>query len=85
MPLRSRLENKSRKGIHKKNLMSFGPKGLQVRWNKVALLINDVSEGRLILQAALNKMLRKKHKWEQMGQKCAARVVKGVRPLGMWI
>lgn len=65
--------------------MSFGPKVVQLCRNRVALLINDVCEERLALQAALNKRLREKHKWEQMGQKCAAQVVKGVRPLGMWI
>lgn len=65
--------------------MSFGSEGVQLCRNGVALLINDVCEERLTLQAALNKKLKEKHKWEQMGQKCAAWVVKGVRPLGMWI
>lgn len=53
--------------------MSFGPEGLQLCRNGVALLINDVCEERLTLQAALNKILREKHKWEQVGQKSAAR------------
>lgn len=63
--------------------MSFGYKSPQLCRNRVALLINDVREEWLPLQDALSKMLGEKHKWEQMGQKRAAQVVKGVRPLGM--